>query len=101
MVIINAMPISTPGMIPPRKSPPIETCAMAPYTTIVMLGGMIAPIVPAVAIRAAAKPGLYPDCFIVGMSIDAIAEASAVDEPETPDITMLPTTEACASPARR
>ena len=36
-----------------------------------------------------------------GMRIDAIAEASAVDDPETPDITMLPTTEACASPARK
>ena len=30
-----------------------------------------------------------------------MAEASAVDEPDTPDSTMLATTEACASPARK
>ena len=36
-----------------------------------------------------------------GIRIDAIAEASAVDDPDTPDIIMLPTTEACASPARK
>ena len=52
---------------------------------MVMLGGMIAPIVPAVAIRAAAKPALYPVCFMVGMRIEPIADASAVEEPETPD----------------
>src|SRR5688572_21339186 len=94
-------PIKTPGRIPPRKSPPIETCAMAPYTTIVMLGGMIAPIVPAVAIKAAANPALYPFFFMVGTSTEAMAEASAVDEPDTPDRIIEHTTDACASPARR
>lgn len=47
-----------PGKMPPRNRPPIDTCAIAPYTTITMLGGMMAPMVPAVAINAAAKPAL-------------------------------------------
>ena len=49
--------IATAGTIG-AISPPIETWAMAPYTTITMLGGMMAPMVPAVAISAAAKPAL-------------------------------------------
>ncbi len=58
ITIINPIPIRTPGTMPPRKRPPIDTLAIEPYTIIVMLGGMIAPIVPAQATRAAAKPGL-------------------------------------------
>ena len=35
------------------------------------------------------------------MTIAAIADASAVDDPEMPANTMLATTDACASPARQ
>jgi hypothetical protein len=38
---------------------------------------------------------------MVGMTMAAIAEASAVDDPEMPAKTMLATTEAWARPARR
>jgi len=44
--------------MPPRNSPPMDTLAMEPYTIMVIDGGMIAPMVPAQATRAAAKPGL-------------------------------------------
>ena len=38
---------------------------------------------------------------MVGMTIEPIAAASAVDEPDTPATAMLATTEACARPARK
>ncbi len=44
--------------MPPRNKPPIDTLAIEPYTIIVIDGGMIAPMVPAHATSAAAKPGL-------------------------------------------
>ena len=94
MTIIRPMPIRMPGTIPPRNSPPIDTLAIDPYTIIVMLGGMIAPMVPAHATSAAAKPGLYPWSFIAGTRIDPIADVSATDDPETPANTMLDTTDA-------
>jgi hypothetical protein len=47
------MPISTPGTMPARNSPPIETLPVAPYTTAMMLGGMRFAMVEAQAMSAA------------------------------------------------
>ena len=46
-----------PGMMPPRKSLPIETPMLTPSTTMTMLGGMIVPSEPAHPRRAALKGG--------------------------------------------
>ena len=57
---IKATTINKPGRIPARNSPPMDTPAMAPYTIMTMLGGMMEPMMPEVANSAAENPDLYP-----------------------------------------
>ena len=42
--------------MPATKILPMDTSAITPYTTKAMLGGMMMPIAPALAIRAEEKP---------------------------------------------
>ena len=56
---MSAAPMMSPGMTPALKRSPMETPeAMEPYTTKVMEGGMMTPMAPALAMRAAEKLGL-------------------------------------------
>lgn len=52
-MIIKLRPIMQPGMMPPRKSLPTEMPVMLARTIMGMLGGMMMPSVPELAIRAA------------------------------------------------
>lgn len=52
-ITISPRPIRMPGTMPDRKSPPMETLAVTPNMTMVMLGGMIGPINEEEAVTAA------------------------------------------------
>ena len=56
LAIIKAVPIKRPGTIPATNILPIETPAIAPYTTKGILGGIITPMAPDVAIKADGIP---------------------------------------------
>src|SRR5512135_3530762 len=53
---IMDIPIMMPGMKPPTNRSPMEVSAMAPYTTMVMEGGMTMPVTPLAATIPVAQP---------------------------------------------
>src|SRR5699024_8753759 len=59
----------------------IETLAITPYRINTILGGIIGPIVDAVAINDVVNPWSYPSLNIVGISIPPIAAAAAMAVP--------------------
>src|SRR5699024_4006575 len=77
----NPTAIISPGNIPAIKRSLIETLAITPYKISTILGGMIGPIVEALAISDVVKPLSYPSLSIVGMSIHPIAAAAAIAVP--------------------
>ena len=68
--------------MPPMNSLPMETLVMMPYRTKGLLGGIMAPMVPAQAIRAPAKGREYPRSTMEGTTIMPMAATVARAEPE-------------------
>ena len=64
------------------------------------LGGMMGPSVAADAVRAAAARGLNPARISEGIMIEPMPAASAVAEPDMPDMMTFDTTTACPRPPR-
>jgi len=54
-VAMSAAPMIIPGTTPARKSFPMETWAMTPYSTRLMLGGIMGPITADARVMAAAN----------------------------------------------
>jgi len=59
---MRASPTRIPGIIPPMKRPPMEIPAVTPRMIMGILGGMIMPMDPAVAITLVAISLPYPFC---------------------------------------
>jgi len=76
----------------------IEVLVETPYTTMGILGGIITPMLPAVAISARVKLLLYPFCSIVGMTIEPIAATVAGPDPDTAAKNIQSTTVTVARP---
>ena len=102
-VVITSIPrpIRMPGTSPPKKRSRMDRLVAAPVRIIGMLGGMMMPIVEAVALTAPANWDLYPCFCMAGIRMEPRAEQSATDEPEMPPMIMLETTVTLASPPRR
>ena len=93
-------PMITPGRRPARKRPSDGDFMVTPYTTIVMLGGMMGPSVAAEATTAVENSLSYPCFFIEGIKTVPRAEASATADPVIPDRNISATTRVWARPPR-
>ena len=87
-----------PGIMPAIKSDTTDEPVETLYSTIGMDGGIITPIVPAVATNAKAKERLYPSSIIVGITIAPTAATVAGPEPDTAAKNMHTKTVTIASP---
>src|SRR6266498_4624633 len=88
------------GMNPPTSSAATDTLAIEPITIMRMHGGTRIPMAEAAATTLTASSGRYPARVIGGIMVAAIAETSAIVEPEMPEKMYSATTTAMASPPR-
>src|SRR5699024_10741370 len=85
-------------MIPARNISATDKLANQAIIIIVLLGGIIIPTTELVALIAAENDDPYPFCFISGISTLPTEAASATDDPETPAMPILVTTETQPKP---
>src|SRR5699024_2640143 len=76
----------------------IDTLAITPYKINTILGGIIGPIVAALAIKEVVNPLSYPSFNIVGISIPPMAAAAAIAVPVRAAKNILLTITTNASP---
>ncbi len=75
-----------PGMMPARNRRPTDSSISAPSMTKMMDGGMIGPTVAAEAITALENAAGNPFFFISGSNTVPVAAASAMADPDMPDM---------------
>src|SRR5688572_22922827 len=90
-----------PGTMPDRNIAPTEMPAVAAYTIIIRLGGMMLPSVDDDAVRATLNGTGYPSRFCAGIITDPTASVSADDTPVMPAKIIDTSTFTWARPPRR
>ena len=82
------------------KRAPTEMPVIPPRTTMGMHGGTRIPIAVAEETMQTVSSELYPAFFMAGVSREAIAETSAIVEPEMPEKKYSATTTTMPRPPR-
>ena len=100
MTLIRHSAVTAAGMKPPRKMATTDVSMIWPRTIMKMAGGTRMPMAVAEATSEAACSGRYPARSIGGVSIDPMAETSAMVEPEMPEKKYSASTTDMPSPPR-
>src|SRR5690554_1760670 len=87
-----------PGMTPAANMRATEAPLSHPYSTMIMLGGMMTPRGDDVMVTTVAKRLSYPDWVMAGIKMGPIAAVSADADPEMVPKSMLARMFAWASP---
>ena len=97
---IRQAAVTAAGMNPPRKIATTDVSMIWPRTIMKIAGGTRMPMAVAEATSDAACSGRYPARSIGGVSIEPMAETSAIVEPEIPEKKYSASTTDMPSPPR-